>query len=197
MGVLFGGLSKQKPSLKQLILFGGFLFIFFSCEKEAYNVKCVKKNNHIFTPIHILKPEKPKSFSGYVIFNESALFSSLGEDSKDWNKLCGIYNYYDLKMNKNSFILAWRPNGNEIELCAYENINNAIYQHKNIVTKKINQKIFYSFVFYNNCYSLFLDDFELGRQENQIVYRQVENIFTWFGGNREAPQDICIIFSSN
>lgn len=192
----FNTFQTPKSSLKRLILLGGF-FLFFSCQQEIYDIKCVKKNNHIFTPIHLLKPHKPKLFSGYVIFDESALFNSLGEDNKDWNKLCGVYNYYDFKMNKNAFILAWRPNGNRIQLCAYENIDGVIFQHKIIVDKKINEKIFYSFLFQNGKYVLFLDNFELGKQENPIIYKKVENIFTWFGGNRKAPQDICIIFSSN
>ena len=62
------------------------LLVFYCTEKNS-NIKCVREGNHLFTPVGLLSPHKPKSFSGYVIFNETALFNSLGEDNKDWNKV--------------------------------------------------------------------------------------------------------------
>jgi hypothetical protein len=171
-----------------------FLLLLVSCEKETYDIKCVKRGSHIFYPAHVLKPNKPKSFDGYVMFDESAIFNSLQDDNRDWNKLCGIYNFYDFKMNKNSFILAWRPSGKQIELCLYENINNEIYQHNLIYKAEINKNIYYKFLFFDGKYSLSVDSTLMGVQKNPITYKNIENIFTWFGGNRKAPQDICIKF---
>lgn len=170
---------------------------FISCNKERDEVMCVKRGNHLFTPFHILSPHKPKSFSGYVIFNETALFNSMGEDNKDWNKLCGIYNFYDFKMNKNAFMLVWRPSGNSIELSLYENIDNAIFQHSSTIIKNVNEKINYDFIYRDNKYHLWVGGMFLGEQQNPIIYRDVENIYTWFGGNRTAPQDICIMMSNS
>lgn len=167
----------------------------FSCGKKNSNIKCVSQGNHLFTPVGLLSPHKPKSFSGYVIFNETALFNSLGEDNKDWNKLCGIYNFYDFRMNKNAFMLVWRPRGNNIELSLYENIDNAIFQHSSTIIKNINEKINYEFIYRDNKYHLWVGGMFLGSQKNPIIYRNVENIYTWFGGNRRAPQDICLLMS--
>lgn len=148
-------------------------------------------NKHDFTPSPLPFPMEAKSFDGVAYFDPSCWYNSLGVDNGDWNKLIGAYRYADGLKNKNSFILAWRPDikiRDVFELCLYENIQGKnVPQESAIYKVKANERFTFSLDEINGKYSLYVNNTLLGTQQNDLKYRTIGKISAWFGGNRGAP----------
>ena len=152
----------------------------------------VKQGQNDFTPSPFPLPGEARSFDGVAMFDPSCWYNSLGTDQSDWNKLAGIYRYFDGFKDVNSFILAWRPDAKipgTFELCLYENIAKANRPHESAIYKvKAGQVFKFSLDEINGKYSLYIDNNLLGTQDNSRTYKTIGKISAWFGGNRAAPQ---------
>lgn len=156
----------------------------------------VRAGRHDFTPSPLPVPLSASSMEGAFALDSSCWYNNLGVDNADWNKLIGIFQYWDLRKNKNSFLIAWRPHLPQrgvFELCLYENIQGKNLAHEAApVLVRAGHEINWRMVPKQGKYSLFLMDKPAGQQENPLQYKTVGIASAWFGGNREAPKDMKI-----
>ena len=133
--------------------------------------------------------------TGWARLDSSCWYNDLGEDNQDWNKLAGVYRWADVVKNKNSFILAWRPDQlrHVFQLCLYENIDGANVPHEAAVYKvKANAGFSFWFSESNGFYILFVGGTFLGEQDNDKPFKTVGKISAWFGGNRTRDYDMSL-----
>ena len=151
-------------------------------------------NRHDFNPSPLPFPGEARSFDGVASFDLSCWYNSLGVDNLDWNKLAGVYRYFDGFKDVNSFILAWRPDTKvygAFELCLYENIAKANAPHESAIYKvQAGQTFRFSLDEINGKYSLYIENTLLGTQENPRPYKTIGKVGGWFGGNRKAPHEM-------
>jgi hypothetical protein len=156
----------------------------------------VKAGKHDFTPSPLPFPASAKTLQGSAKFMPSCWYDNLGEDNADWNKLAGVYRWSDFKKNENAFMLAWRPDTkikDLFELCLYENIQGRNVPKESAIYKVKSGQVFnFMLAEMNGRYLLYVDNILLGTQANDLRYRTVGKISTWFGGNRTAPHDMHI-----
>ena len=166
------------------------------CDKPETTLYICKAGQHDFKPSPVPFPFAAKTMTGWASLDSSCWYNDLGEDNADWNKLAGVYRWADVSKTKNSFILAWRPDGkikNMFELCLYENINGANRPHESSIYK-VNAMQGFSFWFAesNGKYILFVDGTYLGEQDNDKLFKTVGKISAWFGGNRTRDYDMSL-----
>jgi hypothetical protein len=119
----------------------------------------------------------------------------LGEDNADWNKLCGVYRWGDYRKNKNAVMIGWRPYLEQpgvIEICMYENVGGANRPGKITCTVPTGTRIDFTFHELGGKYRIEVSGFTLGIQTNPMQFKSVGKIYTWFGGNQTAPQDMAL-----
>lgn len=92
-----------------IALLGG-LYLLSSCTKPeplepTLTKYTVQQGRHDFTPNPTLLPGEARSFDGVAKFHTSCWYDSLGADNADWNKLIGVYRYFDFKKNQNALFL--------------------------------------------------------------------------------------------
>ena len=150
----------------------------------------VRQGGDDFIPSPFPLQLQAKSASGWAMFHTSCWYDNLGVDNQDWNKLAGFYRWWDIYKDKNSFILAWRPDPlrDVFQLCLYENIDGANVPKESAIYKvKSSEKFTFDFQFVDGKYRLWVNSTLLGEQANDRKYRTVGKISAWFGGNRKAP----------
>lgn len=152
----------------------------------------VQQGRHDFTPNPTLLPGEARSFDGVAKFHTSCWYDNLGADNADWNKLIGVYRYFDFKKNQNAFILAWRPDikiRDVFELCLYENIAGANVPHESAIFKvKADQLFRFTLEEINGKYMLYINGNLVDTQRNERKFQTIGIVSAWFGGNRKAPQ---------
>jgi len=178
-----------------VILVAGLILWLSSCTKPETTLYICKAGQHDFKPSPVPFPFAAKTMTGWARLDGSCWYDDLGEDNQDWNKLAGVYRWADVVKNKNSFILAWRPDPmrNVFQLCLYENIDGANRPHES-ATYKVNANQGFSFWFAesNGFYILFVDGTYLGEQDNDKPFKTIGKISAWFGGNQTAPHDMSL-----
>ena len=85
----------------------GALWLLLGCDKPETKLYICKAGQHDFKPSPVPFPFSAKTMTGWARLDSSCWYNDLGEDTKDWNKLAGVYRWSDVVKNKNSFILAW------------------------------------------------------------------------------------------
>lgn len=182
-----------------VILVAGLIFWLSSCSTPEQMLPGLKEyrvgyNRNDFTPSPFPFPGEARSFDGIASFDLSCWYNTLGSDQSDWNKLAGVYRYFDGFKDVNSFILAWRPDVKvygAFELCLYENIAKANVPHESAIYKVQAGQVFrFSLDEINGKYSLYIDNKLLGTQENDRPYKTIGKVGAYFGGNRKAPHDM-------
>ena len=185
----------QPQKILQYLLLGIFLTL-TSCDKPATTTYVCKAGQHDFKPSPLPLPFGAKSMTGWAMFDASCWYDNLGEDTKDWNKLAGLFRPADLSKTTNTFILACRPDSkikDMFELCLYENINGANRPHESAVYKvRAGEGFSFWFLESGGKYTLLVDGNVLGEQHNGIKYKTIAKISAWFGGNRTAPHDMSL-----
>lgn len=179
-----------------IALLGG-LYLLSSCTKPeplepALTKYTVQQGRHDFTPNPTPLPGEARSFDGVAKFSPSMWYDNLGDDNADWNKLIGVYRYFDFKKNQNAFILAWRPDikiRDVFELCLYENIQGANVPHESAIFKvKADQLFRFTLEEINGKYTLYINGNLVDTQRNDKPFKTIGIVSAWFGGNRKAPQ---------
>lgn len=155
-----------------------------------------RAGQHDFTPSPLPIPGEARTLEGTAKFMPSCWYDNLGEDQSDWNKLAGVYKWSDVVKNKNSVILAWRPDikiRDMFDLILYENIDGANVPKESGVYKiKAGEEFRFMFAELGGQYLLYINGTLLGTQANDIDYKVIGKISAWFGGNRTAPWDMHI-----
>ena len=173
----------------------GALWLLSGCDKPETKLYICKAGQHDFKPSPVPFPSAAKTMTGWARLDSSCWYNDLGEDNADWNKLAGVYRWADVVKNKNSFILAWRPDPirNVFQLCLYENIDGANRPHESAIYK-VNAMQGFSFWFAesNGFYILFVGGTFLGEQDNDKPFKTVGKISAWFGGNRTRDYDMSL-----
>jgi len=189
----------QKNLLKEwwvwVIALMGLILWLSSCTKPETTLYVCKAGQHDFKPSPVPFPFAAKTLTGWALLDSSCWYNDLGEDTQDWNKLAGVYRWADVVKNKNSFILAWRPDPmrNVFQLCLYENIDGANRPHESAIYKvNANQGFSFWFAESNGEYILFVDGTFLGEQDNDKPFKTIGKISAWFGGNQTAPHDMSL-----
>lgn len=166
------------------------------CTKPETKLYICKAGQHDFKPSPVPFPFAAKTMTGWASLDSSCWYNDLGEDMQDWNKLAGVYRWADVVKNKNSFILAWRPDikiRDVFELCLYENINGANRPHESAIYKV---RAGEGFTFWlqesSGKYALWINGTYLDDQDNDRPFGTVGKISAWFGGNRTAPHDMSL-----
>ena len=173
----------------------GLILWLSSCTKPEATLYICKAGQHDFKPSPVPFPFAAKTMTGWARLDSSCWYNDLGEDTKDWNKLAGVYRWADIVKNKNSFILAWRPDPlrNVFQLCLYENIDGANRPHESAIYKV---RAGEGFTFWlqesNGKYSLWVNGTVLGYQDNGIKYQTIGKVSAWFGGNRTRDYDMSL-----
>ena len=179
-----------------VILVAGLILWLSSCTKpEKTTLYVCKAGQHDFKPSPVPFPFAAKTMTGWARLDSSCWYNDLGEDTQDWNKLAGVYRWADVVKNKNSFILAWRPDPirNVSQLCLYENIDGANRPHESAIYKvNANQGFSFWFAESNGFYILFVDGTYLGEQDHGKPFKTIGKISAWFGGNQTAPHDMSL-----
>jgi len=178
-----------------VILVAGLILWLSSCTKPETTLYICKAGQHDFKPSPVPFPFAAKTLTGWALLDSSCWYNDLGEDTQDWNKLAGVYRWADVVKNKNSFILAWRPDPmrNVFQLCLYENIDGANRPHESAIYKvAANARFDFWFAESNGKYILFVDGTYLGEQDNDKPFKTIGKISAWFGGNRTAPRDMSL-----
>lgn len=165
------------------------------CQQEKTTLYICKAGQHDFKPSPVPFPFSAKTMTGWARLDSSCWYNDLGEDTQDWNKLAGVYRWYDVVKNKNSFILAWRPDPirNVFQLCLYENIDGANRPHEQAIYK-VNAGQGFKFWLQesNGKYALWINATYIDDQDNDKPFGTVGKISAWFGGNRTAPHDMSL-----
>ena len=177
-----------------IALLGG-LWLLLGCDKPETTLYICKAGQNDFKPSPVPFPFAAKTMTGWARFDSSCWYDDLGVDNQDWNKLAGAYRWADVVKNKNSFILAWRPDPirNVFQLCLYENIDGANRPHESAIYKvNANQGFSFWFAESNGKYTLFVDGTFLGEQDNDKPFKTIGKVSAWFGGNRTAPHDMSL-----
>ncbi len=178
-----------------VILVAGLILWLSSCTKPETTLYVCKAGQHDFKPSPIPFPFGAKTMTGWARMDSSCWYNDLGEDTQDWNKLAGVYRWADVVKNKNSFILAWRPDPirNVFQLCLYENIDGANRPHESAIYKvNANQGFSFWFAESNGEYILFVGGTFLGEQDNDKPFKTIGKISAWFGGNRTRDYDMSL-----
>jgi len=178
-----------------VILVAGLILWLSSCTKPETTLYICKAGQHDFKPSPVPFPFAAKTMTGWARLDSSCWYNDLVEDNQDWNKLAGVYRWADVVKNKNSFILAWRPDPmrNVFQLCLYENIDGANRPHESAIYKvNANQGFSFWFAESNGEYILFVDGTFLGEQDNDKPFRTIGKISAWFGGNRTRDYDMML-----
>lgn len=151
----------------------------------------VQQGKNDFTPNPTLLPGEARTIEGAARFHASCWYDNLGVDNYDFNKLIGVYRYWDLKKNHNSFILGWRPDikiRDVFELVLYENISGRNVPHESVIYKVKQDELFrFRLEEVNGWYSLYINDVLQGVQQNDVQYKTIGLVGTYFGGNKTAP----------
>lgn len=154
-----------------------------------------RAGQHDFTPSPLPLPGEARTLEGTAKFMPSCWYDNLGEDQSDWNKLAGAYKWSDVVKNKNSVILAWRPDPmrNVFQLCLYENIDGANRPHESAIYK-VAANAGFSFWLQESSgkYALWINGMYLDDQDNGRQFGTVGKVSAWFGGNRTAPHDMSL-----
>jgi len=189
----------QKNLLKEwwiwVISLMGLILWLSSCTKPETTLYICKAGQHDFKPSPVPFPFAAKTMTGWARLDSSCWYNDLGEDTQDWNKLAGVYRWADVVKNKNSFILAWRPDPirNVFQLCLYENIDGANRPHQSAIYKvNANQGFSFWFAESNGEYILFVGGTFLGEQDNDKPFKTIGKISAWFGGNRTRDYDMSL-----
>jgi len=184
-----------------VILVMGLILWLSSCSKPdnptpRLRLYTVRAGQHDFTPSPLPIPGEARTLEGTAKFMPSCWYDNLGEDQSDWNKLAGVYKWSDVVKNKNSVILAWRPDiktRDMFDLILYENIDGANVPKESGVYKiKAGEEFRFMFAELGGQYLLYVNGTLLGTQANDIDYKVIGKISAWFGGNRTAPHDMHI-----
>ncbi len=178
-----------------VILVAGLILWLSSCTKPETTLYVCKAGQHDFKPSPVPFPFAAKTMTGWARLDSSCWYNDLGEDTQDWNKLAGVYRWADVVKNKNSFILAWRPDPmrNVFQLCLYENIDGANVPHESAIYKvDASQGFSFWFAESNGEYILFVDGTYLGEQDNDKPFKTIGKVSTWFGGNRTRDYDMSL-----
>lgn len=165
------------------------------CNKPETKLYICKQGQHDFKPSPAPFPFAAKTMTGWARLDSSCWYNNLGEDQSDWNKLAGVYHWWDGVKNKNSFILAWRPDPlqNVFQLCLYENIDGANRPHEAAVYKvRANEGFSFWFSESGGKYVLWVNGNVMGKQDNDKPFGMVGKVSAWFGGNRTAPHDMSL-----
>ena len=171
------------------------VYLLTSCDKDKTTVYICKAGQHDFKPSFVPFPFAAKTMTGWASLDSSCWYNDLGVDTQDWNKLAGVYRWADVVKNKNSFILAWRPDPirNVFQLCLYENIDGANRPHESAIYKvAANAGFDFWFSEADGFYILFIDGTFLGEQDNPRPFRIVGKVSAWFGGNRTREYDMSL-----
>ena len=189
----------QKNLLREwwvwVIALMGLILWLSSCAKPETTLYVCKAGQHDFKPSPVPFPFAAKTMTGWASLDSSCWYNDLGEDNQDWNKLAGVYRWADVVKNKNSFILAWRPDPmrNVFQLCLYENIDGANRPHESAIYKvNANQGFSFWLAESNGFYILFVDGTFLGEQDNDNPFKTIGKISAWFGGNRTRDYDMSL-----
>lgn len=178
-----------------VILVAGLILWLSSCTKPETTVYICKAGQHDFKPSPVPFPFAAKTMTGWASLDSSCWYNDLGEDTQDWNKLAGVYRWADVVKNKNSFILAWRPDPirNVFQLCLYENINGANRPHESAIYK-VRAGEGFSFWLQESSgkYALWINATYIDDQDNGRPFGTVGKVSAWFGGNRTAPHDMSL-----
>lgn len=173
----------------------GLILWLSSCTKPEATLYICKAGQHDFKPSPVPFPFAAKTMTGWARLDSSCWYNDLGVDNMDWNKLAGVYRWSDVMKNKNSFILAWRPDPlrNVFQLCLYENIDGANRPHEQAIYKvNAGQGFTFWFAESNGFYILFVGGTFLGEQDNDKPFKTVGKISAWFGGNRTRDYDMSL-----
>ena len=177
-----------------IALLGG-LWLLSGCQQEKTTLYICKVGQHDFKPSPVPFPFAAKTMTGWARLDSSCWYNDLGEDTKDWNKLAGLYRWADVVKNKNSFILAWRPDPirNVFQLCLYENINGANRPHESAIYKV---RAGEGFTFWlqesSGFYALWVNGVYIDDQDNDRPFKTVAKVSAWFGGNRTREYDMSL-----
>lgn len=171
------------------------VYLLTSCEQEKTILYICKAGQHDFKPSPVPFPFAAKTMTGWASLDSSCWYNDLGVDNQDWNKLAGVYRWADVVKNKNSFILAWRPDPmrNVFQLCLYENIDGANRPHESAIYK-VAANAGFSFWLQESSgfYELWINGAYLDDQDNDSPFGLIGKISAWFGGNRTAPHDMSL-----
>lgn len=179
-----------------VILVAGLIMWLSSCTQPEYLDPPLKKytvqqGKHDFLPNPTLLPGEARDFDGVITFHESMWYDNLGVDNADWNKLFGVYRYFDFKKNQNAFILAWRPDlkiRGAFDLILYENIAGANAPKESAFIKvRSGEQFRFTLSEINGVYSLYINGNLVGTQQNERAFKTIGIVSAWFGGNRTAP----------
>jgi len=188
----------QKNLLKDwrvwVIALMGLILWLSSCTKPETTLYICKARQHDFKPSPVPFPFGAKTLTGWARLDSSCWYNDLGEDNADWNKLAGVYRWADVVKNKNSFILAWRPDQlrNVFQLCLYENISGANVPHESAIYKvRAGEGFTFWFQESSGKYALWINGTYLDDQEND-PFKTVGKVSAWFGGNRTREYDMSL-----
>lgn len=189
----------QKNILKEwwvwVIALMGLILWLSSCTKPETTIYICKAGQHDFKPSPVPFPFAAKTMTGWARLDSSCWYNDMGVDNQDWNKLAGVYRWADVVKNKNSFILAWRPDPmrNIFQLCLYENIDGANRPHESAIYK-VAANAGFSFWLQESSgkYALWVNGNFLDDQDNDRQFKTIGKISAWFGGNRTAPHDMSL-----
>ena len=178
-----------------VILVAGLILWLSSCTPEKTTMYICKAGQHDFKPSPVPFPSVAKTMTGWARLDSSCWYNDLGVDNADWNKLAGVYRWADVVKNKNSFILAWRPDPlrNVFQLCLYENIDGANRPHESAIYKV---RAGEGFTFWlqesSGKYALWINGTYLDDQDNDRPFGTVGKISAWFGGDRTRDYDMSL-----
>jgi hypothetical protein len=172
----------------------------------AYTVKAGK---HAFSPYAFCLKRNPKQMAWRVTFGKGSDYTLPYPDNRDWNKGGGL-SYRMLTNHEHSIMWGWRWNAekNEHEVCMYAHLDGVRKVGKSHTAPPDVQdkEVAYEVPFGIECLitlkienGKYLMGFSVpGRPVNYcaLTYTHREGwarcIGAWFGGNRQAPQNMTL-----
>ena len=143
------------------------------------------KNQHYFLPSLPRLYWKKKVYHWEVIFNENCTYDLKSDDQLDWNKLVGVSQHFNPRLNSLRFVWRYNLETKLIEIGVYSE-KNYVFEYKLLTTVKPTEKLNLTMYFQGSTALLIANT-----QVQLVPYILDKNITIrcnpYFGGNRTAP----------
>ena len=153
------------------------------------------KNFHYFLPSFPIVYWKKKVYKWEVVFDNNCRYDLQNEDQLDWNKLVGVSQHFNPRLNSLRF--GWRYNlkTEEIEIALYSE-KNYVFEYKLLTSVKPTEKLKLSMYFEGDLATVQVND-----TTYQTKYTLDKNLTIrcnpYFGGNRTAPHCMSLKLSKS
>lgn len=145
---------------------------------------------HWFLPVLPRFYWNKKQFNWTVNFDSSCAYNLGDDDQYDWNKLVGVSQHFNPRVNSIRF--GWRYNINNglIEIASYKETNYK-FEFNTLASVKLGKDVKLSIQLYSDLVALSVDE-NIYITQLSLNTKLLMRANPYFGGNNAAPHKMCL-----